>query len=79
MAGNVSEVDHVKKYALTWYQRIILSATVQKMTNGTNSSGGKNDYGCGEIIENHKQTLVLSREEPCMCQVENVAVRDIEA
>ena len=79
MAGNLSEVDHVKKYALTWYQRIILSVTVQKRANGMNNSEGKNDYGCGEIIENHEQTLVLNREEPCRCQVENVAIRDIKA
>ena len=46
MAENVSEVGHVRKYAFTWYKRIIRSAVVQKITNGTISSVGKNDYGC---------------------------------
>ena len=79
MARNVNEVGHAKMYAFTWYQRIILSETVQKITNGTISSVGKNDYGCGEIIGNYEQTLGLNREELCRCQVVNVSVRDIKA
>ena len=78
MAENVSEVGHVRKYALTWYKRIIRSAVVQKITNGTISSVGKNDYGCGEIIGRYGQTLKLNRQDLCRCQVVNVFVGDIK-
>ena len=61
MAGNVSEVGHVKKHAFTWYQRTIPPTTVQKLTNGTISSVGKNDYECGKVNRNYEKTLTLNR------------------
>ena len=51
MAIEMNKVAHAKKYVVTWYQRIIQSASDQKYARGTTSSVGKNDYRSGEHRE----------------------------